>query len=308
MVTREELMAEGLVQKFIRYIKVDTEGFEQAHEIPSSDGQWKLARMLASELSEIGLSDVEVDDHAFVTGRLPSNLAGRAPAVGFIAHMDTVPGVPGAGVKHVLHRSYDGGDIEVAPGTVLSPRDTPALAKAVGCDIITSDGTTLLGADDKAGVAEIMQALVEMVKDPGHPHPDVWVAFTPDEETGRGIAHFPKNRFEARIAYTLDGGDLGELQLETFNAINGVVIAYGISSHTGTARGKMVNAVHLAAEVIASIPATWRPETTSGREGFIHPNDVEGNVERVRVKVIIRDFDRSGLELRERAFLDTLRG
>jgi tripeptide aminopeptidase len=302
---RDVLMQEGVAEKFMRYVRVNTESCDEAETTPSTSAQWDLAHMLAGELSALGLQDVEVDEHCFVMGRLPSNLSKPAPAVGFIAHLDTVPGIPGEGVKPMVHRGYQGDDIEVGHGVVLSPKESPALANAIGCDIITSDGSTLLGTDDKAGIADIMQALVELISNPDIPRPDVWVAFTPDEEIGKGIAKFPYDKFGAKYAYTLDGGPLGELSEETFNAVNGVVTIEGVSSHTGTARGKMVNALHIAAELISLIPAGCRPETTSGREGFIHPNDIEGNVEKVSIKVIIRDFDAKLLEKRKNAFFKT---
>lgn len=300
------LGTEGVVAKFMRYVQVDTQSADDSAEVPSTPGQWELARMLADELAQLGLLDVEVDEHCFVIGRLPSNTDRPAPAVGFVAHMDTVPGVPGRGVTPQVHVNYQGGDISVGHKVVLSPEESPNLAGAVGSDIITSDGSTLLGADDKAGVAEIMQALVELIQNPGICRPDVWIAFTPDEETGRGVEQFPYSKFGAKIAYTLDGGVVGELSEETFNALNGVVTIEGVSAHTGTARGKMVNALHLAAQLISWIPASSRPETTSGREGFIHPNDIEGNVEKVSIKFLIRDLDSKMLESRRAAFMKML--
>lgn len=257
--------------------------------------------MLEGELNQMGLSDVHVDEHCFVLGRLPATPGVNAPPIGFLAHLDTVPGIPGEGVKPVLHRAYSGGRIEVGNGVVLDPADTPAILKAVGSDIITSDGSTLLGADDKAGIASIMRALAMLINDSSLPRPDVWVAFTPDEEIGAGVLKFPYDRFGAKLAYTFDGGALGELSDETFNALNGVVTVKGRSAHPGTARGKMVNALHVAGEVLASVPSGWRPETTDGREGFIHPTEIDGNVEEVRIKLIVRDFVKGQLEARRQA-------
>ena len=302
----EMLLSEGVAARFMRYVQVDTTSAEDSAEVPSTPGQWELARMLADELKQLGLIDVQVDEHCFVIGRLPSNMDRPTPAVGFVAHMDTVPGIPGRGVVPRVHHNYQGGDISVGHGVVLSPKTSVNLARAVGCDIITSDGSTLLGADDKAGVAEIMQALVELIRDPDIRRPDVWVAFTPDEETGRGVERFPYDKFGAKLAYTLDGGVLAELSEETFNALNGVVTIEGVSAHTGTARGKMVNALHLAAQLISWIPASSRPETTLGREGFIHPNEIQGNVEKVSIKFLIRDFDSQMLETRKAAFMKML--
>lgn len=303
---RETLLSEGVAAKFIRYARVDTTSSEQSESTPSTEQQWELARMLEGELKAIGLVDVAVTEHAFVIGRLPSNVDRPAPAVGFVAHMDTVPGIPGSGVKPVVHSNYSGGPIEVGHGVVLDPYSSPVLSMAVGCDIITSDGSTLLGADDKAGIAGIMQALVTMVQDSSLPRPDVWVAFTPDEEIGSGVEKFPYSAFGANVAYTLDGGELGELSEETFNAANGVVTIHGVSAHPGTARGKMINALHIASEVLSSIPSGWRPETTHLREGFIHPVELGGNVEQARIKLIIRDFDSDLLAMRERAFTAAL--
>ncbi|MEA4882648.1 MAG: peptidase T [Clostridia bacterium] len=304
--TDHALLAEGVSEKFMQYVKVNTQSSDLTDDTPSTPGQWDLARVLETELLGLGLSDVCVDEHCFVIGRLPSNLDQPAPAVGFMAHLDTVPGVPGAGVVPVMHREYQGGEIHVGHGVILSPADSPSLAGAVGEDIITSDGSTLLGADDKAGIAAIVQALAEMTSHPDVPRPEVWVAFTPDEETGKGVGRFPYDKFGARVAYTLDGGASGELSEETFEAMNGVVTINGVSSHTGAARGKMVNAIHLAAQLISSIPAGQRPETTFGREGFIHPNDIEGNVEHVAIKLIIRDFDATLAQAREEALLRSI--
>lgn len=292
--SREELLNEGLVAKFTRYVQVDTTSDESAPGVPSTPGQWELARLLVQELETLGLSDVAIDEHAIVTATLPGNTP-RSPAIGFLAHVDTVPGVPGSGVKPIIHRRYAGGPIELPAGPVLRPEEYPALNQVVGHDLITSDGSTLLGADDKAGVAVIMEALSHILRDLRRPRCDVRVAFTPDEEIGRGPEHFDVRRFNARCAYTLDGGELGELEYENFNALNCLVTLKGVSAHTGTARGAMVNAVHLAAELIGMIPATMRPETADGRLGFIHPNGLTGDVEAVEIVFLLRDFTDSGL-------------
>lgn len=300
------LINESVADKFMRYVQVDTTSSELSDETPSTPQQWDLARMLEAELEAMRLEDVELDEHCFVLGRLPASPGVTGPPIGLVAHIDTVSGIPGSGVTPVLHRSYGGGPIQVGNGVVLDPADSPALAGAVGCDIVTSDGSTLLGADDKAGIADIMRALAILVNDASIPRPDVWVCFTPDEETGKGVLKFPYDRFKAKIAYTFDGGELGELSDETFNAVNGTVTIAGRSVHPGSARGKMVNALHLAGEVLGSIPAGWRPETTSEREGFIHPTDIEGNVEQVKIKMILRDFDQGFLEAKEAALVRTL--
>lgn len=296
--TREELLTEGAVSKLIRYAQVNTKSSDETDKVPSTPGQMELARMLQDELLVLGIRDAAVDDHGIVTGTLPGSLSG-APVVGFLAHMDTVPGVPGRNVKPIVHHNYQGGDIHLPHG-VIAATDHPLLQQAVGHDIVTSDGSTLLGADDKAGVAEIMEALCRLLRNPSTPHGTVKVAFTPDEETGQGIAKFNVERFGADVAYTLDGSSPGELEYENFNAANLMVVIRGVSSHTGTARGVMVNAVHLAAEFIAAVPPGMRPETTDGYEGFLHPDSIEGNVEEVRIKFMLRDFDDEGLEQKKR--------
>jgi tripeptide aminopeptidase len=220
--------------------------------------------------------------------------------VGFLAHLDTFPGVPGAGVEPQVHRDYQGGAIRLPSGDVLTPAEFPALLANIGNDLVTSDGTTLLGADDKAGVAAIMELLCRLLRESGTPHGAVKVAFTPDEEVGGGIDLFDVAAFGADAAYTLDGSGVGELEAENFYARNYAVTVTGVSAHTGAARGKMINAVHLAAEFVGAFPAQTRPETTEGREGFFHPDEIGGNVERVVVKVLARDFSREGIERKDR--------
>ena len=300
------LLNEGLLSKFLRYVQVDSPSAEGVSEVPSTPEQWEMARLLRDELERLGLQEVQLDEHGLVTATLPGNVPG--PAVGLIAHYDTFPGVPGRGVRPVVHRSYDGGDIQLPAGPVLSPREQPALLRCVGHDLVTSDGSTLLGADDKAGVAEIMEALCRLIREPDRRRPTVRVAFTPDEETGRGVAHLDVARFGCVAAYTLDGSGAGELSGDNFDARNLRVVIEGRSAHTGTARGRMVNAVRLAAEFIAQTPATLLPETTLGREGFIHVDAVEGNMERVTLKVALRDFTLEGLERLQRLVEHALQG
>ncbi|HAW70785.1 MAG TPA: peptidase T [Firmicutes bacterium] len=292
---QKTLLNEGLAQKLIRYAMIDTQSDENTGVTPSTPGQHKLAAMLADELKTLGLQEVKIDQFGFVTALLPGNAGKGRPVVGFLAHMDTVPGVPGKNVKPMVHQKYAGGDLHLPHGRV-AVADNPLLAEAVGHDIITSDGSTLLGADNKAGVAEIMEAVCRMIKDPSMVHGDLKIAFTPDEEIGSGIGHFDVTGFGADVAYTLDGSAPGELEYENFNAANVTVVIKGVSTHTGTARNVMVNAVHLASELVASIPAVMRPETTDGYLGFIHPNSIEGNVEEVRLQILLRDFDDHGIE------------
>ncbi|MBP2019836.1 tripeptide aminopeptidase [Symbiobacterium terraclitae] len=300
---RDQLLAEGVVAKFLRYVQVDSPS-GQGEGVPSTEEQWAMARLLEAELKAMGLSDVKVDDHAIVTARLPGNREG-APTIGLLAHFDTFPGTPGHGVKPLVHRAYDGGEIRLPAGPVLRPEELPGLRRCVGHDIITSDGSTLLGADDKAGVAEIMEILCRLIRQPEIPHGPILVGFTPDEETGRGVRKFDVASFPAVAAYTFDGSAAGEVESENFNARNLKVTIAGRSAHTGTARGVMINAVQLAAEFISSIPATMRPETTDGYEGFIHADAVSGNVEEVTVKLLLRDFSEEGIA-RQQAIVESL--
>lgn len=300
---RKTLLSEGLLAKFTRYVKLDTASAEGASETPSTPGQWELARLLKEELLTLGLEDARVDGHGFVMATLPGSGAEGAPAIGFLAHLDTFPGVPGANVNPVVHRNYQGGEVRLSSGDTLTPEEFPALREVIGDDLVTSDGTTLLGSDDKAGVAAIMELLCRLIRD-GRSHGPVKVAFTPDEEVGTGIGHFDVASFGATAAYTLDGSGVGELEGENFNAKNYHITIHGISAHTGTARGKMINAVHLAGEFVNSIPATARPETTAEREGFYHPDEIEGNVEKVLIKVIARDFTAEGIAAKDRFLRD----
>ncbi|MGE5550074.1 MAG: peptidase T [Bacteroidota bacterium] len=297
--TRDELLTESVADKFQRYVRIDTQSSDESSTVPSTRGQLVLAKMLRDELATIGLSEARADRYGFVYASIPGNRP-DAPSIGFLAHMDTVPGVPGKGVKPILHKHYDGGDIVLPNGTKITTADTPALARLHGHDLITSDGTTLLGADDKAGVAEIMTLACRLTADPRLPHGPVQIAFTPDEEIGKGVANFDVAGFGAICAYTLDAGEAGEYEEENFNAANMRITLTGISSHTGTARGAMVNAITAAAELVAGIPADQRPETTDGRLGFLHPNVIEGNVERVTMTWLLRDFTMEGLEAKQR--------
>ncbi|MCG0239522.1 MAG: peptidase T [Firmicutes bacterium] len=303
VLNREQLLNEGVVAKFLRYVQVDSPSGE-GEGVPSTPEQWQMARLLEAELRELGLRDVRVDSHGIVTATLPGNVPG-APVIGLLAHYDTYPGTPGRGVRPIVHRQYAGGPIHLPAGPVLSPEEQPALLQCVGHDLITSDGSTLLGADDKAGVAEIMEILCRLLRNPDWPRGDLRVAFTPDEETGRGVRHFDVAGFGAVAAYTFDGSGLGEVECENFNALNLRVTIAGRSAHTGTARGKMINALHLVAEFIGAIPAHMRPETTSGYEGFIHPDEIQGNVEAVSLTVLLRDFTEEGLS-RKRAIVEGL--
>jgi len=290
---RAQLLSEGVVAKFLRYVQVDSPSGE-GEGVPTTPEQWDMARLLAEELKTLGLEDVRVDEHAIVTATLPGNRPG-ALAIGLLAHFDTFPGTPGRGVKPLVHRNYDGGEIRLPAGPVIRPEEHPALRRCVGHDIITSDGSTLLGADDKAGVAIIMEIVSRLIRDPELPHGPIRIGFTPDEETGKGIRQFDVAGFGAVAAYTFDGSALGEVECENFNARNLEVTVVGKSAHTGTAKGQMINAVALAAEFCTAIPATMRPETTQGYEGFIHVDAIRGSVEEVTMKILLRDFTDEGL-------------
>jgi tripeptide aminopeptidase len=290
-----EQLAPGLLERFLRYVKVDTQSSRDSGAHPSTAKQLDLGRMLLAELEQLGLRETSIDDGGYVMATLPANGEdpASAPVVGLIAHVDTSPDAPAAGVEPIVHRDYDGAPIKLPRGgTVLDPAAMPELANATGHDIVSSSGDTLLGADDKAGVAEIMTAVAHLAANPDLPRPNIRVGFTVDEEIGQGGTHFDLERFGAQAAYTIDGSDLGELQDETFTAAEAVLTIEGIEVHPGFATGKLVNALRLAAQVVAALPAdTLTPETTSGREGFIHPHELAGTPARARVSFIVRDFE-----------------
>jgi tripeptide aminopeptidase len=285
-------LAADVLDRLLRYARVDTQSVRDRTGSPSTPGQLDLLRMLVAELEEIGLSDVVLDDNGYVYATLPAT-NGSPHAVGFIAHVDVSPDAPGAGVEPIVHRDYDGSRVELPRGgTVLDPADMPVLAGKVGHDIVTSSGDTLLGADDKAGVAEIMAAVAYLAAHPELPRPTLKVGFTPDEEIGEGATLFDVARFGAACAYTLDGSQPGEIQDETFSGTEVVVTYQGVDIHTGWATGKLVNAIRLAGRLLARLPSDrLTPETTSDREGFIHPYDISGDAGRAEIRFIARDFD-----------------
>src|SRR4051812_21828003 len=291
-----ESLAPDLLDRFLRYTRVDTQSARDRTQCPSTPGQLDLARMLRDELDEIGLADVSLDDNGYVFGTLPANGDGR-PVIGLLAHLDTSPDAPGSGVEPLVHREYDGGTIELPRAdTVLDPAAMPTLAGKVGHDIVTSSGDTLLGADDKSGMAAIMAAVAHLAAHPELPRPNLRVCFTPDEEIGEGATLFDVERFGAVCAYTLDGSDLGELQDETFSAEEVVVTISGVDAHPGWAKDTLVNATRLAAQLVARLPAELTPERTDGRDGFIHVYEIEGNAGRIVVRAIVRDFDDDKLQ------------
>jgi len=294
-----ETLAPGLLERFLRYVRVDTQSARDAGRTPSTSGQFDLARLLVAELEAIGLADAKVDEGCYVTATLPATVENDAPVVGLLAHLDVSPDAPGAGVEPVVHRGYDGGVLRLPRGgTVLDPAVVGALADKAGHDIVTSSGDTLLGADDKAGIAAIMAAVAHLAAHPELERPTLKVAFTPDEEIGaEGVKGFDIAAFGADCAYTLDGSDIGELQDETFTGSKVTLTIHGVDIHTGWAKDKLVNAARLAARVVAALPADrLTPETTSGREGFIHPYEVRGSAGKAVVEAIVRDFDDELLE------------
>ena len=286
-----ERLAPDVVDRLVRYARVDTQSRRDRETSPSTPGQRDLAEMLAGELRELGLDDVDVDDNGYVTATLPGT-APDAVVVGLVAHVDVSPDAPGAGVEPIVHRGYDGGPL-VLPrgGTVLDPERMPELATRVGHDLVTSSGDTLLGADDKAGVAEIMAAVALLAADPELPRPTLRICFTPDEEIGEGATLFDVEGFGALCAYTLDGSEPGEVQDETFSAAEAIVTVHGVDVHPGFATGKLVNAIRLAGRILAALPGDLTPEATSGREGFIHPYEVSGTAGTATIRAIVRDFD-----------------
>jgi tripeptide aminopeptidase len=286
-----ESLAPDVLERFQRYVRVDTQSARHRTGSPSTPGQLDLARLLVSELHTIGLGDAALDENGYVFATLPGPEG--APVIGLLAHLDVSPDAPGAGVEPLVHHAYDGGRIELPRGgTVLEPADMPVLAGKVGHDIVTSSGDTLLGADDKAGMAEIMAAVAYLAAHPELPRPTLRIGFTPDEEIGEGATLFDIERFGARCAYTLDGSQPGELQDETFSAVEVTLTVHGVDIHPGWATGKLVNAARLAGRVLAELPSDHlTPETSSGREGFIHPYEVDASAGRAVVRTIVRDFD-----------------
>ena len=294
----------AVLERFLRYVQIDTQADENSTTYPSTATQLVLLRALVVELKAIGLTDAVMDEHGYVMATIPATTTkSGVPVIGFMAHVDTSPEMPGAGVKPIVHRAWDGRDIVLpdAPDAVLRQTDIPALVEQVGHDIVTASGTTLLGADNKAGVAEIVTAAEYLMQHPEIPHGAVRIGFTPDEEVGRGTLHFDVAAFGAECAYTMDGGLRGEVEIESFSADAMTVTFHGFNTHPGYAKGKMVNAIKVAATFIDSLPHhTLSPETTEGMEGFVHPYVVNASVDRTSVKLLVRDFDTYGLSEKER--------
>ena len=279
--------------RFIRYAKIDTQSDPNSDTCPSTKKQLHLAKELIKELNALGLQDVSLDENGYVMATLPSNIDREVPVIGFIAHMDTAPDASGKGVNPQIHKNYDGKDIVLnkEKNIVLSPEDFPELLKYVGQDIITTDGTTLLGADDKAGIAEIVTAIEHLVENPDLPHGTIRLGFTPDEEIGRGADKFDVKKFGANFAYTVDGGEIGELEYENFNASMAKIKIHGRNVHPGTAKNQMINSMMIAMELHAMLPVNERPEYTEGYEGFYMLMSFNGTVEETDLLYIIRDHD-----------------
>ncbi|MFF2890834.1 peptidase T [Paenibacillus sp. NPDC057967] len=287
-------MRQELLSRFFTYVKVDTQSNESNEQCPSTPGQLTLGRMLVEELKEIGMSDVTVDENGYVMATLPANTDKDVKTIGFMAHLDTATDMTGAGVNPQVVENYDGSDIVLneAQGIILSPSEFPELSGYKGQTLVTTDGTTLLGADDKAGMTEIMTAMAYLIAHPEIKHGKIRVAFTPDEEIGRGAHRFDVDAFGATYAYTMDGGPLGELQYESFNAAGAKITIQGKNVHPGTAKDKMINAIKIAIELNSKLPAGEAPEHTDGYEGFFHLMNLEGDVEQASLRYIVRDHDR----------------
>ena len=300
-------MREKVVQRFLKYVTFDTTANPNNSNCPSSEGQKVFANYLVEELKSLGLEDAHVDENSYVMATLKGNTEG-VETIGFISHLDTAPDVTGKNVKPKIIKNYDGKDIVLNEelNIITSSNDYPDLKKFIGEDLIVTDGTTLLGADDKAGISEIVTAIEYLVNNPEIKHGDIKIGFTPDEEIGRGADLFNVEKFSAKYAYTIDGGIMGELQYENFNAAGATITIQGRNVHPGAAKNKMINALHIAAEISQMFPQSERPETTEGYEGFYHLNDINGNVENATMVYIIRDHSKEKFEHRKQYMKDAI--
>ena len=289
-----------ITERFLNYTKFDTQSAEESDSVPSTSKQLIFAEYLKKELEREGFDEVELDEKGYIYATLKANTKGKIPTIGFISHYDTSPDCSGADIKPQIVRHYDGSDILLSEGIVSSPKTFPELLQHIGEDLIVTDGHTLLGADDKAGIAEIIQAMVYLQEHPEIKHGKIRVAFNPDEEIGMGAHHFDVEKFGCEWAYTMDGGDIGELEFENFNAASAKITIQGVSVHPGYAKGKMVNANSLAAEFAKMLPEDETPETTEGYQGFYHLTNIQSNTELAKLSYIIRDHDREKFEDRKR--------
>jgi tripeptide aminopeptidase len=294
-------MKKEILDRFLKYIKIDTQSNEDSQECPSTSKQFDLAKVLRDELLAMGLKDVELDDNCYLMATLPANTSKKIPVIGFIAHMDTSPDMPGVNVNPQILQNYDGKDIVLSKekNIILNIKEFPELLEYVGQTLIATDGNTLLGADDKAGIAEIMTSVKYLIDHPEIKHGTIKIGFTPDEEIGRGVDKFDVKKFNAEFAYTLDGGGIGELEYENFNAAHAKVIFNGRNIHPGYAKDKMINAMILAMEFNGMLPVNERPEFTQDYEGFYHLIKMEGTVENASIQYIIRDHDRAKFEAKK---------
>ena len=300
-------MRKKVVERFLKYVTFDTTANPNNLNCPSSEGQRVFANYLVEELKSLGLKDAHVDENSYVMATLKGNTEG-VETIGFISHLDTAPDITGKNVNPKIIRNYDGNDIVLNEelNIITSPKDYPDLKKFIGEDLIVTDGTTLLGADDKAGISEIVTAIEYLVNNPEIKHGDIKIGFTPDEEIGRGADLFNVEKFGAKYAYTIDGGIMGELQYENFNAAAAKITIQGRNVHPGAAKNKMINALHIAAEISQMFPQSERPETTEGYEGFYHLNDINGNVENATMVYIIRDHSKEKFEYRKQYMKDAI--
>lgn len=290
-----------LINRFISYVKIDTQSNPDSEETPSTKKQWILANQLVEELKQIGMQDVDIDDNAYIMATLPANIAHEVPVIGFISHFDTSPDFSGTDVNPQIIRNYDGKDIVLnkEQDIVLSPDYFEDLLQYKGQTLITTDGTTLLGADDKAGITEIISAMEYLINNPHIPHGKIRIGFTPDEEIGRGAHKFDVEKFGAEWAYTMDGSQVGELEFENFNAASAKIYVKGKMVHPGYAKDKMINSIYIAQDFINSLPRMETPEHTEGRQGFFHLSDIHGDVEETKLEYIIRDHDKDHFEARK---------
>ena len=295
-----------IIDRFINYVKIDTQSDPKSKTTPSTEKQWDLARKLVEELKEIGLQDVSIDENAYVMATLPANVPHEVPTIGFVSHFDTTPDFSGTNVNPQIIENYDGKDIILnkEKDIVLSPEYFEDLELYKGQTLITTDGTTLLGADDKAGITEIMTAMEYLVDNPEIPHGKIRICFTPDEEIGRGAHKFDVEKFGAEWAYTMDGSQIGELEYENFNAAQAVVTVKGKSVHPGYAKDKMINSIYIAQDFINSLPRLETPEHTEDRQGFFHLSNIKGDVEETVLEYIIRDHDKTHFEARKQMMKD----
>ena len=291
-----------VAERFMRYVQIDTQSDPEATRFPSTEKQKDLAQVLARELTELGLSEIELDPHGYVYASIPATTSKEVPVICFCSHMDTAPDCSGTNVKPILHKNYQGEDLMLTDDEtqIITTEKHPYLKERLGDDIITASGLTLLGADDKAGVAIIMDFARYMMEHPEIKHGKIRILFTPDEEVGRGVEQVDMKKLSASFGYTLDGGERGALESESFSADGAVAVIHGISAHPGYAKGKLVSAIKIAADFIDALPKQeWSPETTEGREGYIHPTSIEGQIEKATIKFIIRDFETAHLALHE---------